>query len=164
MAAATRVHNWTISSPHSHNLRVTLIVLLIFTIEELGKLIKHNNIVNYIKAQRLGWFGHVQRMSDTGTLKKIFNWQPLTKRSQGRPKYRWEDNIKQDICQTNLKNWIACFQNRGKWKEVAEKANSQPLKKVQRLEEKKDIHHQCLGLLNGLFISVFHDNFVRIFN
>ena len=77
MAAATRVHNWTISSPHSHNLRVTLIVLLIFTIEELGKLIKHNNIVNYIKAQRLGWFGHVQRMSDTRTVKKIINRKSL---------------------------------------------------------------------------------------
>jgi len=28
--------------------------------EELDKLIKHENIVNYIKAQRLGWFGHIQ--------------------------------------------------------------------------------------------------------
>ena len=27
--------------------------------EELDKLIKHENIVNYIKAQRLGWFGHI---------------------------------------------------------------------------------------------------------
>jgi len=32
------------------------------------------------------------------------------------PKYRWEDNIKQDICQTKIKNWIACVQDRGKWK------------------------------------------------
>jgi hypothetical protein len=37
-------------------------------------------------------------MPDTKTVKKIFNWKPLTKRSQGRPKYRWEDNIKQNIC------------------------------------------------------------------
>ena len=35
------------------------------TNEELDKLIKHKNIVNYIKAQRLSWFGHVQKMSDT---------------------------------------------------------------------------------------------------
>jgi hypothetical protein len=54
--------------------------------EELNKLIKHKNIVNYIKAQRLSWFGHVQRMPDTRTLKKIFKWNTLTKRSQGRPK------------------------------------------------------------------------------
>ena len=33
----------------------------------------------YIKAQRLSWFGHVQRMPGTRTVKKIFNWKPLTK-------------------------------------------------------------------------------------
>jgi len=56
------------------------------TNEELDKLIKHKNIINYIKAQRLSWFGHIQRMPDTRTVKKIFNWKPLTKSSQGRPK------------------------------------------------------------------------------
>ena len=50
----------------------------ITTNEELDKLIKHKNIVSYIKAQRQSWFGHVQRMSDTRTVKKIFNWKPLT--------------------------------------------------------------------------------------
>jgi len=54
------------------------------TSEELDKLIKHKNIVNCIKAQRLNWFGHVQRMPDTRTVKKIFKWKPLTKRSDGR--------------------------------------------------------------------------------
>jgi hypothetical protein len=48
------------------------------TSDELDKLIKHKNIINYIKAQRLSWFGHVQRMPDTRTIKKIFNWKPLT--------------------------------------------------------------------------------------
>jgi hypothetical protein len=49
-------------------------------------------------------------MPGTRTVKKIFNWKHLSKRSQGRPKYRWEDNIKQDICQIKIKNWIACDQ------------------------------------------------------
>jgi len=49
------------------------------------------------------YIGHIQRMPDTRTVKKIFNWKPLSKRSQGRPKYRWEDNIKQDICQMKIK-------------------------------------------------------------
>jgi hypothetical protein len=79
--------------------------------EELDKLTKHKNIINYIKAQRLSWFDHVHRMPDTRTVKKIFNWKTLTKRSQGKPKYRWEDNIKQDISQLKIQNWIACIQN-----------------------------------------------------
>jgi hypothetical protein len=81
-------------------------------------------IINYIKAQRLSWFGHVQRMPNTRTVKKIFKWKPLTKRSQGKPKYRWEDNIKQDICQMKIKNWIVCVQDRGQWKEFVEKAKT----------------------------------------
>jgi hypothetical protein len=91
------------------------------TNEELDKLMKHRNIVNYIKAQR-SWFGHVQRIPDTRTVKKIFQWNPLTKRSQGRPKYRWEDNIKQDIRQMKVINRIITLLDQGKWKEFVEEA------------------------------------------
>jgi hypothetical protein len=94
------------------------------TNEELYKLIRHKNIINYIKLRRLSWFCHVQRMPDTSRVQKIFNWKPLIKRSQGRHKYRWEDNIKEDICQLKIQNWIACVQDRGKWKEVIEKAKT----------------------------------------
>jgi hypothetical protein len=63
-------------------------------------------------------------MPDTRTVKKIFNWKSLTKRSQGRPKYRWEDNIKQDSDLMKIKNLIAFVQDRRKWKEVVEKAKT----------------------------------------
>jgi hypothetical protein len=46
------------------------------TNEELDKLIKHKNIVTYIKVQRLSWFGHVQGMSDTRTVKKYLTGNP----------------------------------------------------------------------------------------
>jgi hypothetical protein len=59
-------------------------------------------------------------MPDTRTVKKIFNWKPLPKRSQG----RWEDNIKQDICQLKIKNWIDCVQGRGELREVVEKVKT----------------------------------------
>jgi hypothetical protein len=55
------------------------------TNEELDKLIKHKNIINYIKAQRLSWFGDVQRMPDTRKIKKIFNWKRLTKNNKEDP-------------------------------------------------------------------------------
>ena len=100
------------------------VLFKLFSVVTSHRLIKHKNIVNCIKAQRLSWFGHVQRIPDTRTVKKIFKCKPLTKRSQGRPKYRWEDNIKQDICQMKIKNWIACVQDRGKWKDVVEKAKT----------------------------------------
>jgi len=71
--------------------------------EELDKLMKHENVVSYIKAQRLSWFGHVQRMPETGVAKKIFKWNPLTTRPRGRPMHRWEDNIIQDLGQMRIK-------------------------------------------------------------
>ena len=73
------------------------------TNEELDKMIKHKNIVNYIKAQRLSWFGHVQRMPDTRTDKKMFKWNPLTKRSQGRSKYLCVDTSNRTFGKRRLK-------------------------------------------------------------
>jgi len=91
--------------------------------EESDKLIKHENIVNYIKAQKLSWFSHVHRMPETRAAKKIFKWNPLTTRPRGRPKHRWEDII-QDLGQMKIKNWITCVQDRAKWKVVVEKAKT----------------------------------------
>jgi len=56
------------------------------TNKELDELIKHRNIINYVKAQRLSWFGHVNRMPETGIVKKIYKWKPFTRRPVGRPK------------------------------------------------------------------------------
>jgi len=55
--------------------------------KELDKLIKYENIVNYIKAHRLSWFCHVQRMPEARASKKIFKWNFLTTRPRGRTKY-----------------------------------------------------------------------------
>jgi hypothetical protein len=55
-------------------------------------------------------------------VKKIYKWKPVITRLQGRPKSRWDDNVKQDICKMKIKNWIVCIQDRGKWRDVVEKA------------------------------------------
>jgi hypothetical protein len=94
------------------------------TKEKLDNLISHKNIVNHIKSQRLSWFGHIQRMPDTRTAKKLFKWNRSTKRPKGRPKNRWEDNIIQDLSHMKTKNWIPCVQDRVKWKEIVEKAKT----------------------------------------
>jgi hypothetical protein len=41
--------------------------------DELHKLIRHKNIINYIKTQRLRWFGHLHRMSEERMVKKYIN-------------------------------------------------------------------------------------------
>jgi hypothetical protein len=105
---------------------------------ELDKLIKYKNIVNHIKAQTLSWFGLVERMPETRAAKKMLKWNPLTTRPRGRPKYRWEDNLKQNLGQMKIKNWITCVQDRAKWKDVVENAKNLQLKEVQSLKKKKN--------------------------
>jgi hypothetical protein len=51
----------------------------------LYKLIKHKNIINYTKAQRLSWFGHLHRMSEERMVKKVYKWKPMLTRPLGRP-------------------------------------------------------------------------------
>ena len=67
------------------------------TNEELDELIKHRNIINNVKAQRLSWFGHINRMPETSIVKRIHKWKPFTGRPAGRPKSRWEDDVRSDL-------------------------------------------------------------------
>ena len=46
----------------------------------MDELIKHRNIINYVKAQRLSWFRHINRMPETRIVKKIHNWKTFTRR------------------------------------------------------------------------------------
>jgi hypothetical protein len=92
--------------------------------EELNKLIKYKNIVNHIKAQRLGWFGHVYRKENNRLVKRIYNWKPISIRMRGRPKNRWEDDVMADLRIQNVKNWRNCIQDRRKWKDIVEKAKT----------------------------------------
>ena len=64
------------------------------TNEELHKLIKHENIINFARAQRLGWYGHIERMQETRIVKAIHAWKPISTRPMGRPKICWEDDVK----------------------------------------------------------------------
>jgi len=64
------------------------------TNQELDELIKHKNIINFARAQRLGWCGRIERMQETRMAKAIHSWKPISMRPTGRPKIRWEDDVK----------------------------------------------------------------------
>ena len=51
-------------------------------------------IINYIKAQRLSWFGHVHQMTNNIMVKKLYEWKSICTRLAGRQKFGWENNIK----------------------------------------------------------------------
>jgi len=86
------------------------------TKEELDKLIKHENIINFARVQRLGWYGHIEKMQETRMVKTIHAWKPISNRPMGRPKIRWEDGVKKDTQRLKVTNWKTLVQERGRWK------------------------------------------------
>jgi hypothetical protein len=59
------------------------------TNQELDEIIKRKNVINFIRAQRLSWLGHIERMQGTRMVKAVYFWKPISRRPIGRPKTRW---------------------------------------------------------------------------
>jgi hypothetical protein len=88
---------------------------------DLYEIFKDSDIFVYIKAKRLAWAGHLTRMSDERTLKKIFSTKPDETRSVGRPKLRWEDGIALDMQILGVKRWKKVALNRDEWAKLLKK-------------------------------------------
>ena len=65
--------------------------------EELNDLYSSPNIVLLIKSRRMRRAGHVARMEEGISVHKVLVGKSERKRPLGRPKRRWEDNIKMDL-------------------------------------------------------------------
>ena len=68
---------------------------------ETDKLTEGADIVRFIKAQRIKWLGHVQRMDRARPTGKILDWRRMGIRPVGRPRQRWQDGVMEDL--KNLK-------------------------------------------------------------
>ena len=51
--------------------------------KELQKLIKGADNVQYTKAQRIKWWGHLNRKEEIKLVKKIAEWNPIRVRTKG---------------------------------------------------------------------------------
>jgi len=54
------------------------------------------NIILVIKPRRMRWAGHVARMGENRGVYRVLVGKPERKRPLGRPRLRWEDNIKME--------------------------------------------------------------------
>jgi hypothetical protein len=66
------------------------------------------NIVTVIKSRRMRWVGYVACMGEGRGIYRVLVGRPEGKRPLGRPRCRWENNIKMDLRKTGLNelNWI----------------------------------------------------------
>ena len=74
-----------------------------------------HNIIRNLKSRRLRWAGHVARTEEFRNECKVLVGRPEGKRSLGRPRRRWEDNIKMDLKEVgcDARDWMDLVQDRG---------------------------------------------------
>jgi len=65
--------------------------------EELNNLYSSPNIVRVIKSRRMRWAGHVARIGEGRGVYMVLVGKPEGRRPLGRPRRRWEDNIRMDL-------------------------------------------------------------------
>ncbi|KAJ4425351.1 hypothetical protein ANN_27966, partial [Periplaneta americana] len=67
--------------------------------------------------KRLRWASHVARMGESRNAYEVFVGTPEGKRPVGRPRCRWENNMKMDFREVGYddRDWINLAQDRGRW-------------------------------------------------
>jgi len=91
---------------------------------ELNELIGNADIVRFIKSRRIAWLGHVMRMDDKRTSKRILQWKPIGVRTRGRPWKRWIAGNEEDLQIMGVRWWRKQCEERAEWKKITEKAKT----------------------------------------
>jgi hypothetical protein len=87
--------------------------------EELRDLYSSPRIIRIIKSRRMRWAGHVVRMGEKrNAYKLLVVGKPEGKRPLGRPRCRWEDNIRMDLGEVGWGDvdWTGLAQDRNRWR------------------------------------------------
>jgi hypothetical protein len=73
--------------------------------------------VRVVKSRRIRWAGHVARMGEGRGVHRILVGKPEGTRPLGRPRCRWEDNIKRDLQEMgDSGDWMERAQDRDRWR------------------------------------------------
>jgi hypothetical protein len=86
--------------------------------EELNGLYSLPNIVRVIESRRMRWAGYVTRMGEGRGVYRVLVGKPEGKRPLGRPRRRWDDNIRMDLQEegSGCEDWIGLAHDRDRWR------------------------------------------------
>jgi hypothetical protein len=91
---------------------------------EIDNLIEGADTVRFIKAQRIKWLGHIQRMDQARPTRMLLDWKPMGTRPVGKPRQRWQENVMEDLKKLKVKNWKKATKDRRIWTDLAEKVKT----------------------------------------
>jgi hypothetical protein len=66
----------------------------------------------------LEWLGHIIRINDNWTVKKIFEGKLEGRRGRGRPRLMWIDDVEDDLKNMGLKIWRINALDRVEWASI----------------------------------------------
>jgi hypothetical protein len=89
----------------------------ILTNKEIYASIKNPTIILTIRLNRLRWFGHVQRMEENRIPKRVSHMN-LGTRLRGRPRNRWQDEVREDGRIVGGEGWQEKVHKREEWKKL----------------------------------------------
>jgi len=85
------------------------------TNREIEELSKGENIVKWIKGQRISWLGHLERMEDRMS-EKIFTQELEGTRRRGRPRKGWREEVERNLQVLGVRRWRELMIDREKWR------------------------------------------------
>jgi len=81
---------------------------------ELEVMSKGENIVKWIKGQRISWLGHLERIEEDRMSKKILDQELEGTRRRGRPRKRWKEEVGRDLQVLGVRRWRELVADRKK--------------------------------------------------
>ena len=94
--------------------------------EELNRSIKGEDIVKFIKAQRIRKLGHVKRMEVGAMPRKMLEGRLFIGRRKGRPRLRRMDDVVADLKVMKIKQWMEKTKDKEQWRLLVEEAKAHP--------------------------------------
>jgi hypothetical protein len=96
----------------------------ILTNKEIYARVKKPTVIETIRLDRLRWFGHVQRMEENIIHKRLLYINLGTTRLRGRPRNRWQDEVREDGRIVGGEVWQEKVHNREEWKKLLRTARN----------------------------------------
>ena len=91
---------------------------------QLQEMSKGENIVKWIKGQRISWLGHLERMEEYRVPKKDLHSGTEGTRIMGRPRKRWKEEVERDLQVLAVRRWRELVADREKWKDIVRQAKA----------------------------------------
>ena len=80
--------------------------------------------MRFIKAQRIKWLGHIQRMDQARPARKLLDWKPMGIRPVERPRQRWQEDVMEDLKKLKVKNWKEIAKDSRTGRDLAERSKT----------------------------------------